>query len=444
MLDAFKKNIDLQYNSFKGKQIFVACSGGKDSMALTQLLLNLHLPFTLLHCNFKLRIPDCDKDEDFLRSFAKKNNVTFYSIQFETLLEAKKQRLSIQETARNLRYDWFKSFIQPENAVLLTAHHRDDNIETLFINLIRGTSLKGLSGMPENENKIIRPLLQFSQKDITDYVKKAGIDFCQDKSNFENKYLRNNLRNNILPQFEAVSQNFGTKIDQTITSLKEANNFLEKNAYLFVKENFKNESNQIKINRDKVNVLDPILLEYIFANFGIYRANRSEFLKFTRTKSGSFFYSKSHTFLINRENIIIIAKMNGPLTSDKYPISIASIPFHYKNKFIEISIKQATKYPSEFESNSHYLDSKFVKFPLILTKWKNGGKIIPFGMTGSKLISDILIDKKVSAFDKDQVMIICDAHDSIISVLGYASSNIARLTIETTNIIQISWDKTKP
>lgn len=439
MLNAFKNSITRHHNSFAGKQIYLASSGGKDSMALTHLLLNLKIPFTLLHCNFKLRIPDCDMDENFLRAFAQQNNIEFNSIQFDTALEAKTQQLSIQETARKLRYDWFKKFIQPDNAILLTAHHLDDNIETLFINLLRGTSVRGLAGIPEDANKIVRPLLLFSQTEITSYVKKEGIEFRQDQSNFENKYLRNNLRNNFLPQLKDISPNFGRKIQQTINSLKEANNFLEKNALLFITEHFETESHQIKISRDQMKTLDPILFEYVFTDYGIHRANRPEFLKFILSKTGAQFHSNSHSFLSNRNDILITTRKES-IVSTNYPeISINSIPYGYKNNHIELTINESKNYPTQYMSNSHYFDSKFVKLPLLLRKWKRGDKIIPFGMKGSKLISDILIDKKISNFDKRNVIVICDADDKIISVIGHTSANFTRLTSATTKIIEISW-----
>lgn len=439
MLENFKHRIDSHYNAFENVKIFVANSGGKDSMALTHLLLSLHLPITILHCNFKLRIPDADLDEEFVRTFANKHKIPFHSIQFNTTLESNNLGLSIQETARKLRYDWFKTFIQDNNEILLTAHHLDDNIETFFINLLRGTALKGLSGIPHNLNKICRPLLNFKQSDIEQYVKDNDINFRQDESNFENKYLRNKLRNSILPSLNEITNAFKDKMQQTMESLYEADLFITKQASAFIQNNFILSKDYVKIERSLILALDPVLIEYVFGKYGVHRANRSEFIKFLSSKTGAQFYTNKCDFLVNREKIFLTDKREN--TSHSEIISITNLPFTWRDNNYEICFEKSSQFPKEFMNQSHYVQFSPNLMPLKVRKWQTGDRIIPLGMTGSKLISDILIDNKVSKLDKENTIVILDSKDTILSLIGFCSANQVKLTPKTREYIIITRSK---
>ncbi len=437
MLENFKHRIASHYNSFENVKIFVANSGGKDSMALTHLLLSLELPITILHCNFKLRIPDADLDEEFVHTFANKHKIPFHSIQFNTTIESTSLGLTIQETARKLRYDWFKTFIQDNNAILLTAHHLDDNIETFFINLLRGTGLKGLSGIPNNVNKICRPLLHFTQSDIERYVQDNDIVFRQDESNFENKYLRNKLRNSILPSLNEITNDFKDKIEQTMESVHEADLFITKQASVFIQNNFILSTDYVKIERSQILLLEPILIEYVFAKYGVHRANRSEFIKFLSSKTGAQYYTNKYQFLVNREQIFLTDKRESANHSET--ISIPNLPFIWRDNNCEIHFEKCSQFPKAFMNHSHYVEFSPNLMPLRLRKWQTGDRIIPLGMTGSKLISDILIDNKVSKLDKQNAIVILDSKDTILSLIGFCSANEVKLTPKTKEYIQISW-----
>ena len=439
MLDNFKQRIDSHYYAFENAKIFVANSGGKDSMALTHLLLSLQLPITILHCNFKLRIPDADLDEEFVRTFANKHKIPFHSIQFNTTMESTSLGLTIQETARKLRYDWFKTFIQDNNAILLTAHHLDDNIETFFINLLRGTALKGLSGIPHNSNKICRPLLNFTQSEIEQYVKDNDIDFRQDESNFENKYLRNKLRNSILPSLIEITSDFKDKIQQTIESVHEADLFITKQANAFIQNNFILSTDYVKIERAQILSLDPVLIEYVFRQYGVQRVNRSEFIKFLSSKTGAQFYTNKCDFLVNREQIFLTDKRES--TSHSEIISITNLPFTWRDNNYEIRFEKSSQFPKAFMNHSHYVQFSPNLMPLKLRKWQAGDRIIPLGITGSKLISDILIDNKVSKLDKQNTIVILDSKDTMLSLIGFCSANQVKLTPKTKEYIIITWSK---
>lgn len=437
MLENFKQVIASQYNAFENVKIFVANSGGKDSMALTHLLISLQLPITILHCNFKLRIPDADLDEEFIRTFANKHKIPFHSIQFNTIKESTSLGLTIQETARKLRYDWLKTFIQDNDAILLTAHHLDDNIETFFINLLRGTALKGLSGIPHNSNKIARPLLNFKQSDIEQYVKDNDIDFRQDESNFENKYLRNKLRNSILPALIEITNDFKDKIQQTMESVHEADLFITKQASAFIQNNFILSTDYVKIERSEILSLEPVLIEYVFSKYGVHRANRSEFIKFLSSKTGAKFYTNKCEFLVNREQIFLMDKRASSANSET--ISITNFPFIWREKNYEIRFEQCSQLPKTFMNHSHYVQFSPNLMPLKLRKWKTGDRIIPLGMTGSKLISDILIDNKVSMRDKENAIVVLDSKETMLSLIGFCSANHVKLTPKTKEYIIITW-----
>lgn len=437
MLKAFKHKIATEFNSYKGKTLFVANSAGKDSMALTNLLIQSKIPFTLLHCNFKLRLPDADLDEEFIREFAESHNIPFFSTQFNTEYAASEMKLTIQETARFLRYNWFNSFLQSKNHILLTAHHLDDNVETFFINLLRGTALKGLSAIPENQNQISRPLLSFTQSQIQQYIIDQHISYRQDQSNYSEKYLRNKLRLSILPQLQNHSSEFNLKVQNTIKSVKEADSWIEKQATLFLNNHLVKNGNEYAIQRDILKEQDPVFIEYLLYNYGIHRSNRGEFIKFLSTNSGSKFHTLNFTFLSNRNEIIFYSTSNQ--TNAESSIIISDLPCTHQFNSATIFFEKLTTSPLQFEAQTHYFDLNLITLPLQIRKWQTGDKIVPFGMNGSKLISDILIDKKVSVISKQKSTVLVDSNNVILSIIPFTSSNLAKITKNTTSILKMSW-----
>lgn len=232
-LENFKDHINKNFSFLKKKKILIALSGGVDSMVLTYLLHHLDYNISVAHCNFKLR-KEADEDQLFCKSVATQLQIPFYTIHFDTRKYAIDRKQSIQMAARELRYEWFTKLMD-ENKYdfLATAHHLNDSIETFLINLSRGTGLKGLIGIPENENRIIRPLLSFSKEAIKNYAIDQKLEWREDFSNQEDKYLRNHVRLNVVPELEKMNNQFLNKFQKTIHYLNQynelINNDLKKN-----------------------------------------------------------------------------------------------------------------------------------------------------------------------------------------------------------------------
>ncbi len=416
------------------KNVFLAISGGKDSMVLSTLLCKLGISHTLLHCNFQLRANDSELDEQFILNYAKTNSLKIHTERFDTTKTSDQLGLSIQETARNLRYNWFETFMKDENHILLTAHHQDDSIETFFINLMRGTGIQGLTGIKSKRSYILRPLSSFTSEQIHSFVIENGIAFRQDKSNFDNKYLRNNLRNELLPAFEKRSENFRSKVYKTINSLQETNSWIEKQAKQFKTENFKHNSNVISINKDIILAQETIFLEYIFQEYGIYRSNVHSFKSTICAGTGSKFLSTKFQFTVDRNHILIsvikdIEHINA-VQVNSFPNTIS-----IGDNLLEFDISSVTL---SFNDNSiQQFDSDLIEFPITIRPWHHGDRIRPLGMTGSKLISDILIDKKTPLINKDGVLVIEDQSTRILAVVNLLISNEYRITEATNKILSL-------
>ncbi|MDA7803525.1 tRNA lysidine(34) synthetase TilS [Crocinitomix sp.] len=435
MLKQFKEIIQSEFNSFKDKNAFLAISGGKDSMTLADLLLEIQIPHTLLHCNFKLRGIDADNDEQFILDFAAKNKLSVFTTQFNTKEYAEANKLTVQEAARNLRYDWFGKILTGKNDVLLTAHHKDDDIETFFINLMRGTSINGLTGISLKRDNIYRPLLNFTQEEILNYVKAKGITFRQDESNFENKYLRNHLRNNIIPILESKSSNFKQKVHRTMESIDAANSWISEQAKIFKSQHFiQMDPATIKVDINLLSQQADIFKEYILSNFDIHRANVPEINKLMNSATGSELKLKSHTFLKNRDELII---QKNRTNSGQVEIQIHELPTELTLSGKELEFNIVDYSPTLKKSNNPQLiDFEKVQLPLTVRKWKQGDRIQPLGMTGNKLISDVLIDKKLSKIEKERVYVI-ESNGKNLLILNIMISDAVKITDTTKRILSI-------
>jgi tRNA(Ile)-lysidine synthase len=436
MLTKFQTILDQKFPFLRTAELYLAISGGKDSMTLSHLLSQSGIKHTLLHCNFQLRGKESDQDELFLKEYAVKNNLQIHVQKFNTAQIADEKKLSIQECARNLRYEWFRKFIDGNsNAFLLTAHHLDDSIETFFINLLRGTGFRGLSGIPVNADHIVRPLSDFTAEEIYRYIDANHLDYRSDSSNAKRDYLRNKIRHDLIPVLSEVTPDYQVKMSaifEEFTSLKhhvdhEVNAFNE----LYRRE----EKNQIRYKLDVIQKADSFFREQVLRAFGIYKKNASEFSKFLASSTGSEFRTHDFIFYIDREDLLITA------VADKSDIHLAQLNELNDQVFLEFcGLKLERKKSFELIKNKptvQQVDFSKIKFPITIRNWQHGDKIKPLGMTGMKLVSDILIDKKVSMADKSNQMVIVDANEELICVVGLVIGDAWRLTDSTSEILQI-------
>ena len=419
----------IKQNKLFGKQdkLLLAISAGADSVALSHLLKELGYNISLAHCNFGLRNEQSDADEFFVAELAKKWDVNCFTKKFKTKAFAKQKKISIQMAARELRYNWFEQ-IRVENKFdfVVTAHHKDDDLETFFINLIRGTSIKGLLGISsKTAKKVVRPLLFVNKQEIRDYLQQNKIQFREDSSNKEEKYLRNKIRLKLMP----LLQEMNPSISETIMNEKDYLSGVSE-IYFSVIETASNRL--VKQEKDfftisieqlkKLDVIEPYLYEFL-KPFGF--ANVSDILQAIQGQSGKQFYSANYRLTIDRKQIIIQKNTENEKVSISIIETDTQIEFPLKLK-LEVSNNPSIKKDKNFA----VFDYQKLQFPLILRRWKKGDVFTPIGMKGKKKLSDFFIDNKISIPEKENICVLCSSAE-IIWIVGYRISDKFKV-VETT------------
>lgn len=434
MLETFRNQLLRDLPNVKACNIYLAISGGKDSMTLSHLLLNLNIKHSLLHCNFQLRDEESDLDEEFLLEYAKNNELDIIVKKFNTKVESRNYNNNIQLTARELRYEWFKEFAD-KDTFILTAHHSDDSIETFFINLLRGTGIKGATGIQKYNGIIYRPLLNFSSLEIKNYVYANNIVYREDSSNNSLLYRRNQIRHEVLPLLESISNNSNKKITSYLSDTAEIQDYLALEAERIFRSKLIVKNNYSQIKLDDLNGINKVIKKTFFSNYGINRNKFSEFIKFIGSKTGSKFITKTHIFYIDREVLLIQNFLSTKTLEARYFVN--SVPYIIDDRMSLESISAANV---EIASPSkHFLDHDKVKFPITIRSWKKGDKIIPLGMSNSKLVSDVLIDNKLNPIEKNSILVGVNSDQSIIFISQICISEKVKISRETVSILVINY-----
>ena len=398
----------------RNTNILLAVSGGMDSMVLLDLLHETDHRFSVAHCNFCLRGEESDMDEKFVQSTCVDKKIKFFSTTFNTVEYSKQNKLSTQMAARKLRYDWFKMLKEKHNFnIVATAHHCNDSVETLLINLVRGTGIAGLHGIPEMEQDIIRPLLSFTKNEIYLYAKNNHIAYCEDSSNRDDKYVRNKIRNKIIPIMEEINPHVIESIGKTISRIQDVesvykNSVAEKKKKLVLKKN-----HEYKINIDDLlQELSPKQLLYeIISDFGFYDVEAVFASLFS--ESGKEFINADFYMIKDRFHLIIVTHIVNHSVVIYNDVSKIGKPFNITfltANYNEVVIDQAP-------SKAMYIDYDKLEFPLLIRPWRTGDVFMPLGMKGFKKISDYFIDEKFSLIDKKKAKLLI-SNNKIVCVIG--------------------------
>src|SRR5664280_2250341 len=437
MIDKFRKFICENNIIRPGDKILLAVSGGVDSMVMAHLFHDLQYNIGIAHCNFSLRGSESDKDEEMVRKYASDNNIPFHTTRFETKSFAKKNKLSVQMAARELRYNWFEE-IRLKNGYdsIAVAHNLNDNIETLLINLVRGTGLTGMSGMKPISNRIIRPLLFASRQDIINFRNSYNISFSEDKSNADTKYIRNKIRHRIIPVLKEINPSIEITLNETAERFSGLNEIVSQ--YIScIKETVSEENEQFtkfNISRLKTHLNNRTLIYELFKPFGITNAQITDLIKVIEGRTGGLITTDTYRIIKNRKELII---SNAEIPNKaRYSIENKQAFFAFPGISSVRNVRITDTYKITTDPHTACLDTQKLTFPVIIRKWEAGDIFYPLGMKKRKKLSDYFIDKKYSKFDKENVFIL-ESAGKIVWIIGDRIDDRFKITAETKKALLI-------
>lgn len=423
--------------------VLVGFSGGADSVALLSLLVQLDYSCIALHCNFHLRGDESVRDEQFAAETARTLGVPFYKIDFDTTGYADKHHLSIEMAARELRYNWFEEMRQQLGGqAIAVAHHRDDSVETVMMNLIRGTGIRGLGGIRPKNGYVVRPLLPVSRSEILAWLEQQQLSYVTDSTNLSDAYTRNFIRLRVLPLLEELNPSVKTAIARTADHLADTEAI-----FLYMVEKARKEllddDRRIPIARLMQYPSPATILYELLKPYGFTRQVTDDIFHSLTKESGKQFYSPFYRLLKDRE-YLLLAPVNKEEALE-YTITTNEIMEEIWRGPIELSFFKSvitTDFSIRKDKHIAYFDYDKLTFPLTLRKWKEGDWFIPFGMKGRKKLSDYFSDHKFSRIEKEQAWLLCSG-ENILWIVGERSDNRFCIDKTTKSVLIVNFFRQK-
>jgi len=434
MFEKVRKFIDEnQLLHLNDRPVIVGVSGGTDSVVLLDILQKLGYQCIIAHCNFHLRKDESDRDEMFVRSLSETSKAPIHTIDFETNEYATANNISIEMAARELRYSWFENLYWENDAqAIAVGHHLDDNIETMLLNLARGTGLKGLTGMPMRNGNVVRPLLDTSRIEITQYLIENNLNYVEDGSNSSTDYVRNKIRHQLIPLMEEINPAFRQTMKQTRENLQDTYHIFQTEINRMKSEIVSSSDNRTELNINKIRqyseketILYEILKEYHFHPDQIRQITES-----LDTTAGKMFYSPTHALLRDRESLIIQLLENS---------IVKTVAENGKKQTTQLLMRTFDKDNNfEYSRSQHviHLDADKITLPLTQRKWQAADYFYPLGMKNKKKLSNFLIDEKIDRFEKENVQVLISG-DQIVWVIGLRMDDRFKVTAETKRIVEL-------
>jgi tRNA(Ile)-lysidine synthase len=443
MLEDFKNHISQVIKLEINSKILLAVSGGADSVLMLHLFWKAGYDCGIAHCNFKLRDSDSDLDEELVTKLAGKYQFPLFKTSFDTANYAQDKGISIEMAARDLRYTWFEE-VRKANSYqyIATAHHQDDVIETFFINLLRGTGIRGLSGIGYTNGAIVRPMLFTNRESVMKTIEKEELEYRHDLSNFETNIIRNKLRHNIIPILDEINASSRANILRTIENLKDAGFLMNREMERIRKEIIKESEDYMSIEIASL-IQFPNIHAVLFELLSPLGFNREQIMGIELSlygHPGKSFYSKSHWLIKDREYLNIKPLEN---TAPQELLIVESDGFVQfgANKSLKFSSFDITeKFIIPRERHIAALDFGHLKFPLKIRNWEPGDFFFPLGMAQKKKVSDFLVDEKISLVHKQNTYVLLSGNQ-IVWVIGERIDNRFKITKETTKVFQIIYSR---
>jgi tRNA(Ile)-lysidine synthase len=403
MKSRFQTHLHSNFPALSSQRVLVAVSGGVDSLVLVDMLREFSNALAVAHCNFQLRGQDSAQDEQLVESYCKRHQLTCHIKRFDT----KRPKQSTQMAARTLRYNWFEELCLSNNYdVILTAHHADDNIETLLINIIRGTGIEGLTGIPEQNGRILRPLLPFYKSEIIAYAQTHQIPWREDRSNQSGEYQRNAIRHHVIPELVKLHPKALENTTKTIDFTKEAAKVIQQQTEELKKQLFLKEKETIRISISSVKALQPFSF-WIHQLFTPYGFDLREVIKLLSAQKGKCIHSTDHTLEVGRNELLLYKSIEQK----------KEMEFEVYEHGIHEPIELLFSRDQQHEQSSLTLDATVISFPMKLRKWNRGDHFYPIGMSGSKKVSKYFKDEKYTATEKAAQWLLCSGND-IVWIVG--------------------------
>jgi tRNA(Ile)-lysidine synthase len=433
MLQKFENHIAQNFPFLNGKKLLLATSGGIDSMVMVDLFQKLPFDIAIVHCNFQLRGMESFEDQNFVQNYAEINNIELFITQFDTAAFAEDYKLSIQLAARELRYSWFYELLDTKKYdYILTAHHADDNLETFLINFVRGTGLDGLTGIPEQNDKVIRPILILSRQELEQYARENNIQWREDSSNASDKYLRNKIRHNLVPILKELNPDFLSSFQKTQTYLQESQTMAEDASIMVYQQVAKENGEDIHFDLNQLKKL-PNYKSYLYQWLNEYGFSAwDDIYDLVDGQSGKQVFSNKFRLLKNRD-FLILSPINLEVDIEEY--------FIYKNqKEVNIPLNLSFCKVADISlvpNTTIFVDEDKLWFPLDLRRWKKGDSFQPLGMEGkSKKVSKFFKDQKLSLIEKEKIWILC-SDNQIVWIVGLRQDERFKVKNTTKNILKI-------
>ncbi|MHA4893242.1 tRNA lysidine(34) synthetase TilS [Pedobacter sp. PWIIR3] len=417
-LQSFTEYVD-QHQLFNSKSnILLAVSGGKDSVLMAHLFKEAGYDFGIVHCNFNLRADESQRDENFVKMLASNFEAPFFVAHFDTKAYAAQHKVSTQMAARALRYEWFEQVrVDNDYDCIAIAHHQGDVIETMLLNLIRGTGIAGLHGILPKRGYLVRPMLFLSRAAIDLLISKLHLDFVEDSSNSTINYARNKIRHQVVPVLQTLNPKLEQTFERNAQRLGETELVLQQVVSSLSKNLLKSEHGTVRLSIQIVKHLNPqrLLFSELLKPYGFKEALADEILKGLDKQSGTIYQSVTHQALIDRDDLII-SKLKEVEETDITLIHHQETTVVFKNQQLHFSFSEIIFF--EKDKAKAFVDARLLIYPLVLRSRQEGDKFIPIGMSSYKKLSNFLIDEKVPLNEKDQVPILLNGNGEVIWVAG--------------------------